>query len=204
MMATSVDEGRPVSGRPAGTTRYVLLTQCLQNDFFLNRDCSIYLGDQSSAAMLLGPSRSWSVGYMQGQIPVNDEQLRPGPLGSFFETALGRRLRAEDGRSTLHVVNIRDWHEPGPSYDLERRRYGSHCERGTWGAAYIDGLQQYLDPVGGPIAGEARSYVQGAVRICHVHSDSVFDFRPRLGADATVEGKLPATELENVLDILVQ
>ena len=203
-MTTVADEAKGAPGRPALKSRYVLLTQCLQNDFFLNRECRIYLGDQSSKAMLIGPTRPWSVPGTTGQVQVAASELRTGPLACFFEASIGRRRRGEDGLSTLHVINIRDWHEPGVSYDLERRSYGSHCERGTWGAGYIDGLQRYLDPACGSVATEARSYVEGSVRICHVHSDSVFDFRPRLGADGTVEGKLPATELENILDILVQ
>ena len=145
-MTTVADEAQGAPGRPALKSRYVLLTQCLQNDFFLNRECRIYLGDQSSKAMLIGPTRPWSVPGTTGQVQVAASELRTGPLACFFEASIGRRRRREDGLSTLHVINIRDWHEPGVSYDLERRSYGSHCERGTWGAGYIDGLQKYLDP----------------------------------------------------------
>ena len=34
--------------------RYVLVTQCLQNDFFLNRECRLFLPDHAARAMLLG------------------------------------------------------------------------------------------------------------------------------------------------------
>jgi hypothetical protein len=35
-------------------TRYVLVTQCLQNDFFLNRECRLSLPDEAVKTMLLG------------------------------------------------------------------------------------------------------------------------------------------------------
>ena len=34
--------------------RFILLTECLQNDFFLNRECRLYLGDQAALSMLVG------------------------------------------------------------------------------------------------------------------------------------------------------
>jgi len=29
-------------------TQYILVTECLQNDLFVNRDCRLYLGDQTA------------------------------------------------------------------------------------------------------------------------------------------------------------
>ena len=46
----------------------------------------------------------------------------------------------------MHVINIRDWHVPGHGYDVERRAYGSHCESGTWGVRYVDGLDAIPRP----------------------------------------------------------
>ena len=186
-------------------TRYILLTECLQNDFFLNRECRLYLGDHAALSMLVGrnaeiPPRGG------GRLEVSHKDVERGPLGVFLDTVLDQR-RANDSRGTLHIINIRDWHEPGDAYDLERRVYGSHCESGTWGARYIDGLERLLDPAGSPRDGEPCSYVAGSVRVCHVHADSVFDFRPRAdapGSDGRVLGKLPETELEDILDVLVQ
>jgi len=34
---------------------------------------------------------------------------------------------------------------PDENYDFERRLYGTHCEAGSWGAGYIDGLEKWLD-----------------------------------------------------------
>jgi hypothetical protein len=185
--------------------RFILLTECLQNDFFLNRECRLYLGDQAALSMLVGrdakvPARGG------GRLPVSRNAIAKGPLGVFLKAIFDQRRGAE-GRGTLHVINIRDWHAPGSAYDLERRVYGTHCERGTWGAEYIDGLKEYLDPADGSSSGETRSFVKGDVRVCHIHADSVFDFRPRtdrIGNGGAALGKLPVTELEDILDILVQ
>ncbi len=127
-----------------------------------------------------------------------------GPLGLFLEQTIGRRRRGEDGRGVLHVINIRDWHVPDDNYDYERRRYGAHCEAGTWGAGYVDGLEGWLDPAGPLPSEEARYFEEGSVRIHHVHADSIFDFRPRrahIGAD---ERKFRASALEVLLDVIVQ
>jgi hypothetical protein len=180
------------------------LTQCLQNDFFYNRECRIYLGDQAAMTMLAGGGAQMPPERTGGRLSVPAKDVERGPLGVFLDAVINRRRREAGGPGTLHVINIRDWHEPGPSYDVERRAYGSHCEKGTWGAAYVAGLDCILDPRGEGKVKEARSFAEGSVRICHVHSDSVFDFRPRLGADGKTEGKLPCTELEYILDILVQ
>ncbi|HWQ02028.1 MAG TPA: hypothetical protein VN449_07925, partial [Gaiellaceae bacterium] len=121
---------------PAATTtnrgeiRYILLTQCLQNDFFVNRECRLYLGDHAALSVLIGrnsklPPRGG------GRLPVSDGDVEQGPLGVFLRaihdqrrrTGLGVR-RAAGATGTLHVINIRDWHEPGPAYDRERRTYG--------------------------------------------------------------------------------
>lgn len=188
-------------------TRYILLTECLQNDFFLNRECRLYLGDHAALRMLVGrnakvPPRGG------GRLAVSRKAIEQGPLGVFLNAVFAER-RANKGRGTLHVINIRDWHSPGAAYDQERRVYGSHCESGTWGAEYIDGLEGLLDPANpsGDGSGEPHSYVEGQLRVCHVHADSVFDFRPRADSthgDGQPLGKLPETELENILDILVQ
>lgn len=190
--------------RGPGSTRYILLTQCLQNDFFLNRECRLYVGDQAATGILAGRNREIEPSPTDGRLRISPDELAEGPLGRFLSAVVDRRRRREDGHGTLHVINIRDWHEPGPSYDLERRTYGNHCEKGTWGARFIDGLEGLLDPGGPDTDDEGVSFVEGSVRICHVHADSVFDFRPRVGAEGTLEGKLPVTELENILDILVQ
>jgi hypothetical protein len=125
-----------------------------------------------------------------------------GSLGTFLEATVGRRL-AGDG-PLLHVVNIRDWHESGSAYDWERRTFGAHCEKVTWGAQYLEGLGPYLDPGGAPMGAEAQYVQQGTARIYPIHSDSVFDFRPRSGHREDGHRKYRGSVVENVLDVLVQ
>jgi hypothetical protein len=187
-------------------TRYVLLTECLQNDFFRNRECRLYLGDHAALSMLVGrdaklPPRGG------GRLPVEDADVKEGPLGVFLRAIHDQRRRDTAARGTLHVINIRDWHEPGLAYDRERRVYGSHCEMGTWGASYIDGLEHLLDPGHQSSGSEPCSYAEGSLRVCHVHADSVFDFRPRTDGNdgyGKPAAKLSRTELEDILDVIVQ
>jgi hypothetical protein len=179
--------------------RYVLITQCLQNDLFLNAECRLSLPNTIVPQMLLGP-RDFD---MRAAGNVFDEDraraIADGPLGIFLRATVSRRMDQDGGDGLLHVINIRDWHVPGDTYDAERRAYGNHCEPGSWGVRYLDGLEQYLDPTG-----EDGDYAEvGAARFYHVRSDSVFDFKP----PAALRGgrrKFRAAQLEDILDILLQ
>jgi nicotinamidase-related amidase len=176
----------------------------LQNDFFLNPECRLSLPEPGAAKPLIGGSAD--------ELPRDHGErhllkaIERGPLGLFLQATVGQRLRAPaDCQGSLTVINIRDWHVPGPSYDGERRLYGRHCERGTWGAGYIDGLEQYLDPLGSPDREKAHFFHADSLRIHHVHSDSLFDFRPRQEDDARMhQGKFLASELEEILDGVIQ
>src|SRR5262245_41958014 len=130
MMVTASDPKKPECPARSDGTRYVLLTQCLQNDFFLNRECQIYLGDEAALAMLIGNTTEVVPKPTNGRLSIPADALSRGPLGSFLGAVIDRRRKGEDGDGRLYVINIRDWHEPGPSYDVERRAYGSHCEKG--------------------------------------------------------------------------
>ena len=114
-----------------GEARYVLITQCLQNDFLLNDECRLSLPEPIVRAVLLGQSGLEAKGD-KGVRGLPAKPVAAGPLGRFLEQTIGRRRRGEDGRGVLHVINIRDWHIPDDNYDSERRRYGAHCEAGTW------------------------------------------------------------------------
>ncbi len=198
--AMAGEEAQPGREQP----RYVLITQCLQNDFFLNRECRLFLPDQAVRSMLLGKKHFDfdTRGGSRRRMPR--EVLEAGPLGLFLEATIGRRRRGEGDRGVLHVINIRDWHEPGDAYDAERRSYGPHCEGGTWGASYIEGLEKYLDPGGSPQDEEARYFEEGSVRVHHVHSDSLFDFKPRASHIGAHERKFRASALEVLLDVICQ
>jgi hypothetical protein len=183
--------------------RYVLITECLQNDFVLNPECRLVLPEAMVRAVLLGRRRfELKAGAGGRRLPA--EAIAAGPLGLFLEQTVGRRRRGEDGRGVLHVINIRDWHVPDDNYDFERRRYGAHCEAGTWGAGYVDGLEGWLDPAGSPPSEEGRYFEQGSVRVHHVHADSLFDFRPRRVHIGAEERKFSKSALEVLLDVIVQ
>ena len=207
-MSTTENQDQRAEGNEG--TRYILITQCLQNDFFLNRECKLRLPDNEVKKMLIGRvGPDLKVKRGGGQLQLGRGYPDKGPLGLFLKAVIDRSRQEEDGHGTLHVINIRDWHEPGPSYDQERCRYGTHCEGGTWGADYIEGLGKYLDPAGGkrptPFSAKGQFFKKGSVQIYHVHSDSVFDFRPRSEGDGSRPGrrKYPASELENILDVIV-
>ena len=192
-MPTAVDHSQDEA-------RFVLITQCIQNDFFLNRECRLRLPDTIVPTMLLGNSDFDLHAAGNGPNDKRAAAIENGPFGIFLRGAVGRRLE-DDRLPIIHVINIRDWHVPGPGYDVERRAYGSHCEAATWGVQYVDGLDRFLDPTG---CAEDDDYAEvGAVRIYHVRSDSVFDFKPR----AEFRGgrrKFGASEIEGVLDIVVE
>jgi hypothetical protein len=202
-IAVTVD---PSTTTENGEVRCLLITECLQNDFFLNPDCRLYLSDPEVKKMLV-EKRSHEEDVFEakdGHRRVKAAYLRKGPLGRFLEATIGMRLREDGPKSVLHVVNIRDWHEPNESYDQERRVVGRHCEAGRWGAAYIDGLEDYLSPTGYYPDGRARFCSRGGVRIYHVHSDSIFDFRPRWTEDPNrTQPKFKTSRLERLLDVLV-
>jgi len=197
--ATSTNGAAPAAG-----TRYVLITQCLQNDLFLNRDCRLFLPDAAVRTMVLGSGSFDKDLGTASRRKLTSKELAAGPLGLFLEETIGRRRREEDGTGILDVINIRDWHVSDDAYDVERRIYGAHCERGTWGAAYLEGLESHLDPLGAPITEEARFFEEGRVRIHHVHADSLFDFRPRSELIGPAQRKFQKSALEVVLDILLQ
>jgi hypothetical protein len=184
-------------------SRYVLITQCLQNDFLLNPECRLSLPESVVRAVLLG-RRRFELKTGEGVRRLPAKAVAAGPLGLFLEQTIGRRRRGKDGRGVLHVINIRDWHVPDDNYDAERRRYGTHCEAGSWGAGYIDGLEGWLDPANSPLSEEARYFEQGSVRVHHVHADSIFDFRPRRAQIGAEERKFRASSLEILLDVIAQ
>lgn len=180
--------------------RFVLITECLQNDLFLNSRCALQLPPTVVPQMLIG-RREFDLS--KGGNGANDARSRAiaeGPLAVFLRAVVTAR-ETDAALPVLHVVNLRDWHVAGHEYDAERRAYGTHCVGGTWGAEYLDGIAQYLDPTG---TADTAPYAElGSARIYHLRTDSVFDFKPR--ADCR-DGhrKFRASELEDVLDLVVQ
>jgi nicotinamidase-related amidase len=162
----------------------ILITQCLQNDFFLNLNCRLSLPKDAASKLLIHPMSEKTFSESKSRRKIDAGTLRKGPLGRLLQATVGHRLRGA-GQGTLHLVNIRDWHTPGELYDRERRVYGSHCQAGTWGAEYIDGLTSLLDPDDtrrplGDARGEDPGFNpegkrHGSVVVHHVHSGTLFD-----------------------------
>lgn len=183
--------------------RYILITQCFQNDFFLNPECRLYLGDPEVKKLLVAKRDHEEPFEMKrGRRQVPGRLLAAGPLGVFLRATVGARMGAKSG-PLLHVINIRDWHVPDESYDAERRVFGRHCQADTWGAAYVDGLARYLDPAPRLPDGKAAFAAAGRARIYHIHSDSIFDFRPRWEERMVKRPKFQRSELERLLDVLI-
>ena len=183
-------------------TRYILITECLQNDLFLNPECRLFLQDESVRKLLIAKKDHDEYRAEGAPRRVSAELLERGPLGLFLQATVGERFAGNEA-GLLHVINIRDWHVPGESYDAERRVFGRHCQAGTWGASYIEGLEHFLDPEDALEDGKARFCERGNVRIYHVHADSVFDFRPRWDERTKGSPKFHPSEFERLLDVLI-
>lgn len=194
----------PAASEAQKETRYILITECLQNDLFLNPQCRIFLQDETVRKLLVARRDYEAYSVEAAPRVVPPQLLVRGPLGLFLEATIGQRF-AGGQPGLLHVINIRDWHTPDDSYDAERRVFGRHCLAGSWGARYIEGLEAYLDPAPPRADGKASFCERGNARIYHIHADSVFDFRPRWDErhSGTPDRKFHPSELERLLDVLI-
>ncbi|MYX61217.1 hypothetical protein GTZ89_37655 [Streptomyces sp. SID8382] len=178
---------------PAAPAQYVLITQCLQNDFFLNLDCQLSLPDSAVSKLLLDSESGASLHTEGHRRVLSESELRRSPLARFLDATVGSRTRGH-GDGVLHLINIRDWHVPGETYDLERRQYGAHCEADTWGAAYVDGLTDLLAPdERAPADGEGGW--GGKLHVHHVRSNTLFDFQHSAGGRPDLSEPAPLTTL---------
>ncbi len=178
---------------PTAPSQYVLITQCLQNDFFLNLDCQLSLPDSAVSKLLLDSESGASLRAEGHRRVLSEAELRRSPLARFLDATVGSRMRGH-GDGVLHLINIRDWHVPGETYDLERRQYGAHCEADTWGAAYIDGLTDVLAPdLRAPA--DAENGWGGKLRVHHVRSNTLFDFQHSSGGRPDLSEPAPLTTL---------
>ncbi|MEU7270851.1 hypothetical protein [Streptomyces asiaticus] len=178
---------------PTAPSQYILITQCLQNDFFLNLDCQLSLPDSAVSKLLLDSESGASLRTEGHRRVLSEAELRRSPLARFLDATVGSRMRGH-GDGVLHLINIRDWHVPGEAYDLERRQYGAHCEAGTWGAAYVDGLTDVLAPELRAPA-DAEDGWGGKLRVHHVRSNTLFDFQHSSGGRPDLSEPAPLTTL---------
>ncbi|NUS83546.1 MAG: hypothetical protein HOY75_12555 [Streptomyces sp.] len=155
--------------------QYILITQCLQNDFFLNLDCQLSLPESAVSKLLLDSEGGEALRTEGHRRVLPEAELRHSPLARFLDATIGSRMRGH-GDGVLHLINVRDWHVPGEAYDLERRQYGAHCEADTWGAAYVDGLTDLLAPEPPP-ASRPEDDWGGRLRVHHVRSNTLYDFQ---------------------------
>jgi nicotinamidase-related amidase len=103
--------------------RYLLFSECLQNDFVAPMPAGaplpneLHIGRAESRRLLGDPEGAWA---------------EEGPLARFLSA-----FRAGAGRD--HVsVHIRDWHDPeDPQTRAHLEHFGRHCVRGTSGAEFV-------------------------------------------------------------------
>jgi nicotinamidase-related amidase len=114
--------------------RYLLFTECLQNDFVapLPADAplpnELHIGRSESRRLLGDPEGNWK---------------EEGPLARFLRAF---RAGAGRGHSGIHV---RDWHDPGdPATRAHLDHFGPHCLRGTVGAQFVDPLVPLVEAGG--------------------------------------------------------
>jgi nicotinamidase-related amidase len=179
--------------------QYILITQCLQNDFFLNLDCQLSLPESAVSKLLLDREGGEALRTEGHRRVLPEAELRHSPLARFLDATVGSRMRGH-GDGVLHLINVRDWHVPGEAYDLERRQYGAHCEADTWGAAYLDGLTDLLAPE--PPPGGAADDWGGRLRVHHVRSNTLYDFQDT-PAHPPGPGHREASPLAALLDELL-
>ncbi len=96
----------------------VLITQCLQNDFVKP------LGKYDPLPNQL------HVGFEEARRLMGEDPPQ-GPVALMMQWAY------QQPGNQLDIIHIRDWHDPGDSFEAEHfRQFGPHCIRDTAGAAF--------------------------------------------------------------------
>lgn len=123
--------------------RYLLFTECLQNDFVAPMSAGaplpneLHIGRAESRRLLGDPDGAWA---------------EEGPLARF--------LRAfQTGAGPDHTsVHIRDWHDPDDSATRTHlEHFGRHCVRGTDGAKFVLPLAPLVETGGLVVDSEVLS-----------------------------------------------
>ena len=120
--------------------RYLLFSECLQNDFVAPMKAGaplpneLHIGRAESRRLLGDPEGPWA---------------EEGPLARFLGA-----FRAGAGREHA-TVHIRDWHDPAdPATRAHLEHFGSHCVRGTSGAEFVAPLAPLVQ-AGGTVVDSA-------------------------------------------------
>jgi nicotinamidase-related amidase len=146
--------------------RYLLFTECLQNDFVAPLATGaplpneLHIGRVESRRLLGDPDGAWR---------------EEGPLARFLQSF---RAGAGASQSTIH---IRDWHDPqDPATRAHLDHFGVHCVRGTKGAAFVDPLL--------PLVEAGATVVDSAVLSDFVGTTLEDALRPLLAAPSVRAG----------------
>ncbi|MGC4119959.1 MAG: isochorismatase family protein [Myxococcales bacterium] len=111
------------SGAMQSPARALLFCQCLQRDFM-----------QPIAKGMPLPNRL-HVGWSEAARIVGEDPGK-GPLT--------RAVSACAAAEHVHIVHIRDWHDPSdPHQKAELEFFGEHCLMGSPGARFIDEIEQF-------------------------------------------------------------
>lgn len=187
------NQKKPSAGQQHGTnteTIHILITQCLQNAFFLAEKGRLCLPELTVKQMLVGTnSDTEDTSPDPNRRIYPKDKLQKGPLYTFLDTLISNVSKDRE----LYVLHLRDWHTPSPRYDAERRLYGGHCEAGTWEAEPLAGYEKFLMPWGNDndqaqSAQSLKGYRQtnengGKIIYYDVRSDSVFDFKEPVASE---------------------
>lgn len=203
---------------PSSDTIHILITQCLQNGFFLAEGGSLCLPKDVVRRMLVGDQEGFSnedIVIQHNRRVFPSERLKAGPLYQFFQAVTGDSQRTHP----LHIVHVRDWHAPSEHYDDERRRYGAHCEAHSWAANFLEGFDDFLQPwqkahqptEAAKLARTRFGYHSAARNLWYydVRSDSVFDFSPPASRELReelaeqCENQPACSQLQLILDRLI-
>src|SRR5881392_2296632 len=83
--------------------RHILITECLQNDFFLNPECRLYLQDEPARRILLAKGDQDVFPTTGAPRRVSEDLLARGPLGLFLNSTVGEAL-AGRRKGPVHVI----------------------------------------------------------------------------------------------------
>jgi len=122
---------------------YLLISECLQNDFVAPISAGaplpneLHIGRTESRRLLGDPEEAW---------------IEEGPLARFLRAFL-------TGAGRDHAsVHIRDWHDPeDPATRTHFEQFGSHCVRGTRGAEFVVPFAPILSAGGRVVDSEVLS-----------------------------------------------
>jgi nicotinamidase-related amidase len=135
--------------------RYLLFSECLQNDFVAPiapgapLPNELHIGRGESRRLLGDPEGRWAV---------------EGPLARFLRAFQAGVERDHAG------IHVRDWHDPDdPLTRAHLEHFGTHCVRGTAGARFVEPLVPVVE-AGGIVVDSAvlsdfvGTTLEGAVR----------------------------------------